>query len=223
MIILQMMKPTEGIFHDVAKEYTSFRKMSLMMKPRLMVNDEAFIFIGIYKGYFYSLSDGNLLKFFITNNSGEVIKDTNISIKVMALYNILFSCWIMKEHIKNTLNGNMLFKDEENILDFIKDIKKLIYGLDKFNNSNIINDGYEQELKIIADICYVKPRKRKKLPYNFDELKKKLYTPFNNVFEKAIFSEADLILLINCIDNLNAGLNLTIEWKKHLENYWIHY
>ncbi|MDP5275223.1 hypothetical protein [Chengkuizengella axinellae] len=165
MIIIQMMEPAEGVYLEASKDFTSFRKMALKMKPKLRMKENDYYFIGIYKGYLYGLSDANRLKYLVVTNTGNIVKDIDISVRVLCLYNLLFHAWALKEDIKGTLNGHLKFKEDtvpqfvEAIEQYLKAVEKVIYP------SQQKVQQYKDDLKMLKEMCYVKPKKRKKLSY----------------------------------------------------------
>ncbi|NDI35743.1 hypothetical protein [Chengkuizengella sediminis] len=217
------MEPAKGVFLEASKDFTSFRKMALKMKPKLRIKEKDYFFIGIYKGYLYGLSDGNLLKYLVVTNTGDIVKDVNITVRVTGLHNLLFQAWHLKEDIKGTLNGNIKFR-ENTIPLYIEAIEKYLKAIELLIHPNLQKvQQYKEDLKMLKEICYVNPRKRKKLSYNTEELKIRLYWSFNAILERKVYTEEDLMNFIRSFDE-NGDFNVNDEeWKDLFKKYWIHY
>lgn len=194
------------------------------MKPKLNIDGEDYILIGIYKGFLYYLTDGNLLKYIVTTKDGVITKDINIGIKILSLYNILFNAWLVKEGINNILNSTTRY-EEEGLPEYIESLEKYFNRLDKFIHSTNFNEQkYNSVLKEYKEVCNTKPNKRKKLPNNLNEIKFTLYEPLNFLLEKEAFTSEELNQFVNLIHEKEQNFfKFNAEWKKTLEEHWIHY
>jgi hypothetical protein len=135
------MEPATGIYLEVIKEYIKFRQLPLMSADYIL-HGKRYKLVGLYKkGLFGGVSNRMLMKFMVVEQNGTIIKDVELSKKILEFYCTFESLWLCEKRIEAALKHDPKFYEE--ILEEAEDItntlvpvmKKMRLGEEKYQKS----------------------------------------------------------------------------------------
>ena len=114
------MEPATGVYLEAIKEYIKFRQLPLMSADYI-IDGKAYKLVGLYKkGLFGGLSNRLLIKFIVVEQNGTIVKDFELSKKVLDFYYTFESLWLIEKRIAASLKHDPAFYEE--ILEEADDI-----------------------------------------------------------------------------------------------------
>jgi len=138
---IPIMEPATGIYLEVIKEYIKFRQLPLMSADYIL-HGKRYKLVGLYKkGLFGGVSNRMLMKFMVVEQNGTIIKDVELSKKILEFYCTFESLWLCEKRIEAALKHDPKFYEE--ILEEAEDItntlvpvmKKMRLGEEKYQKS----------------------------------------------------------------------------------------
>jgi hypothetical protein len=135
------MEPATGIYLEAIKEYIKFRQLPLMSADYI-IGGKRYKLVGLYKkGLFGGVSNRMLMKFMVVEQNGTIIKDVELSKKILEFYCTFESLWLCEKRIEAALKHDPKFYEE--ILEEVEDItntlvpvmKKMRLGEEKYQKS----------------------------------------------------------------------------------------
>jgi hypothetical protein len=138
---IPIMEPATGIYLEAIKEYIKFRQLPLMSADYI-IGGKRYKLVGLYKkGLFGGVSNRMLMKFMVVEQNGTIIKDVELSKKILEFYCTFESLWLCEKRIEAALKHDPKFYEE--ILEEAEDItntlvpvmKKMRLGEEKYQKS----------------------------------------------------------------------------------------
>jgi hypothetical protein len=134
------MEPATGIYLEAIKEYIKFRQLPLMSADYI-IGGKKYKLVGLYKkGLFGGLSNSFLFKFMGVEQDGTIVKDVELSKKILEYYYTFESLWLAEKRIAAALKHDPSFYEE--ILEEAEEIITLLVPVMKK-----FRDGEERNRK----------------------------------------------------------------------------
>jgi hypothetical protein len=137
---IPIMEPATGVYLEAIKEYIKFRQLPLMSADYIL-HGKRYKLVGLYKkGLFGGVSNRMLLKFMVVEQNGTIIKDAELSKKILEFYCTFESLWLCEKRIAAALKHDPSFYEE--ILEEAEEIITLLVPVMKK-----FRDGEERNRK----------------------------------------------------------------------------
>jgi hypothetical protein len=141
---IPIMEPATGVYLEAIKEYIKFRQLPLMSADYI-IGGKRYKLVGLYKkGLFGGLSNSFLYKFMGVEQDGTIVKDVELSKKILEYYYTFESLWLAEKRIAAALKHDPSFYEE--ILEEAEEIITLLVPvMKKFRDGEEINRKHFQQ------------------------------------------------------------------------------
>ncbi|WP_243386173.1 hypothetical protein [Bacillus kexueae] len=143
---IPILEPAKGVYLEAIKKYIKFRQVPLMSAD-YEVNGEIYKFVGLYKKKWFGDGIVNRLiqDFLVVDQKGEVVRDEELTKRVLEYYCTFETIWIEEGRIKAALKHDVEFF--EGILQNADElISLMIPVMEKYRN------GLEKNLNDVKQV-----------------------------------------------------------------------